>query len=63
MVQSDLSAAETEKENLVKKVQLLEKAIESPNSRTTLQRLLERFDSLLNCTMYNFVVAQCHWRH
>ena len=63
MVQSDLSAAETEKENLVKKVQLLEKAIESPNSRTTLQRLLERFDSLLNCTMYNFVVAQCHWQH
>lgn len=41
-VTSDLHSYEVEKDNLKKKVQFLEKALESPNSRTTFQRILER---------------------
>lgn len=41
-LKADLQLAEVEKDNLKKKVHLLEKAIESPNSRTSLQRILER---------------------
>ncbi|XP_019850583.1 PREDICTED: E3 ubiquitin-protein ligase TRAIP-like [Amphimedon queenslandica] len=40
-LRADLQSAEVEKDNLRKKVHLLEKALESPNSRTTLQRILE----------------------
>lgn len=41
-IESDLHAAESERDNLTKKVQLLEKALESPGSRTALRRILER---------------------
>lgn len=41
-VEKDLQVAEQEKENMHKKVELLEKALESPGSRITLRRILER---------------------
>ena len=41
-VERDLQVAEQEKENMHKKVELLEKALESPGSKITLRRILER---------------------
>ena len=41
-LESDLQAAEQEKENLHKKVEMLERALESPGSRVALRRILER---------------------
>ena len=42
VVESDLHAMEQEKENLMKKVVVLERALESPGSKVALQRILER---------------------
>ena len=42
LVETDLHSAESERDSLTKKIHLLEKAIESPNTRVTLRRLLER---------------------
>ena len=42
-MESDLHAAESDKDSLTTKIQILEKAIESPNSRIALRRLLERY--------------------
>ena len=41
-VERDLHVAEQEKDNMHKKVELLEKALESPGSKITLRRILER---------------------
>ena len=43
VVESDLHAAEQEKESLQRKVELLETALESPGSRLALRRILERY--------------------
>ena len=49
-VERDLQVAEQEKENMHKKVELLEKALESPGSKITLRRILER--SVIVCFSY-----------
>ena len=41
-LERDLHEAEDEKDNLQKKVELLHKALDSPDSRATLKRILER---------------------
>lgn len=41
-VEKDLQVAEQEKDNMHKKVELLEKALESPGSKLQLRRILER---------------------
>ena len=41
-VERDLQVAEQEKDNMHKKVELLEKALESPGSKLQLRRILER---------------------
>jgi hypothetical protein len=41
-VERDLHVAEQEKDNMHKKVELLEKALESPGSKVALRRILER---------------------
>ena len=41
-VEKDLHVAEQEKDNMHKKVELLEKALESPGSKISLRRILER---------------------
>lgn len=42
LLESDLQAAEQEKDNLIRKVQLLQRAMDSPDSRLKLKRMLER---------------------
>ena len=42
MLETDLHASEKEREGLTKKVEMLEKAIESPGSKVALRRILER---------------------
>ena len=42
LLESDLQAAELEKNNLIRKVQLLQRAMESPDSKLKLKRMLER---------------------
>ena len=71
-VERDLQVAEQEKENMHKKVELLEKALESPGSKITLRRILERsvrhtcsvLFSILYGSSYNndniqYEVSQC----
>ena len=41
-VEGDLLAADHEKESLLRKVHLLERALESPGSKVALRRMLER---------------------
>lgn len=41
--ESDLQHSEHENQNLQKKVEILERAIESPGSKAALKRILERF--------------------
>ena len=42
MLETDLHAAEKERESLAKKVEMLERALESPGSKVALRRILER---------------------
>ena len=42
MLESDLQAAEQEKNNLIRKMQLLQKAVDSPDSKVKLKRMFER---------------------
>ena len=52
LMEKDLQLLEQEKENLLHKAELLQKALDSPNSRAVLKRVLERL-LLLPCC--NFV--------
>ena len=42
MMETDLHAAEKERDGLAKKVEMLERALESPGSKVALRRILER---------------------
>jgi coenzyme F420-reducing hydrogenase beta subunit len=42
MMEADLHAAEKERDGLAKKVEMLERALESPGSKVALRRILER---------------------
>ena len=42
LLESDLQAAEQEKNNLIRKIQLLQRAMDSPDSKLKLKRMLER---------------------
>ena len=42
MLESDLHAAEKERDGLARKVEMLERALESPGSKLALRRILER---------------------
>ena len=42
LLESDLQAAEHEKNNLIRKIQLLQKAMNSPDSKLKLKRMFER---------------------
>jgi len=53
VAESDLQAAEQERESLQRKVELLEKAMESPGSRLALRRILERYSSLFTIHIWN----------
>ena len=44
-VEKDLQEAEQEKENMHKKVEILQKALDSPGSKLALRRILERLAS------------------
>ena len=61
MVESDLHAAEQERESLQRKVELLETALESPGSRLALRRILERYTVCLvdSCT-HLYIVHLLH---
>ena len=54
VMESDLHAAESERDSLTKKVHLLERAIDSPNSRVALRRLLERYHTV-HLYMYHWI--------
>lgn len=43
MIETDLQAAEKERDGLAKKVEMLERALESPGSKLALRRILERY--------------------
>ena len=42
MLETDLQAVEKERDGLAKKVEMLERALESPGSKMALRRILER---------------------
>ena len=43
MLETDLQAVEKERDGLAKKVEMLERALESPGSKMALRRILERW--------------------
>ena len=53
MSESDIHSLEQEKDSLHRKVELLERAIESPNSQKILRRILERCVNVCYQTHYN----------
>lgn len=58
-VERDLHVAEQEKDNMHKKVELLEKALESPGSKITLRRILERLD-IVTYTHVHMLYGESH---
>ena len=54
MSESDIHSLEQEKDSLHRKVELLERAIESPNSQKILRRILERCVNV--CYQYSIVL-------